>query len=232
MSASHVIFVPGLCCTADLFAHQLEHLREEFELRVADTTVDDTIHGMAKRAVLNAPQRFAVVGLSMGGYVALDIVQRMPERVSHLILIDTSARADREEQKEMRRQFVDLARRDGVRSANDAIYDRIVGVSNRTDGVLKARIDAMADAIGVDVYERQQTAIMGRRDSREELASIHVPTLVVVGAEDELTPPKLAHEMAARLPNVRLEEVPGAGHMSTMERPEALTALIADFLRS
>ena len=226
------MFVPGLLCTADLFAHQLEHLRQDFSLSLADTRSDVSLADMAERALASAPNRFALVGQSMAGYVAVEIMARAPERVTRLVLIDTSARADREEQKEVRRQSVDLARREGIRAANGAIYDRIVGASNRTDAGLKARIDRMADEIGVDTYARQQQAIMDRRDVREELSAIEIPVLVIVGTEDELTPPKLAHEMVSRLPNARLEEIPSCGHMSTMERPDAVTALIADFLKA
>ena len=230
MARPHVVFIPGLQCTADLFRDQLAHLSEGFDCRVADTTSDETIEAMAERLLAAAPERFSLVGLSMGGYVAFETLARATGRVERLVLIDTSARADREEQKSARRQIMAIAERDGPRAAVDAVYDRIVAPGNQNDGVLRARIDAMADEIGLQTYLNQQTAIMERRDVREELVRVRTPTLIVVGEEDALTPPKLSEEMRELIPNARLEHVPRCGHMATMEQPAIVNGLLERFL--
>lgn len=230
MARPHVVFIPGLQCTADLFSHQLAHLSRSFDCTLADTLSDETIDSMATRLLEAAPERFSLVGLSMGGYVAFETIARAPDRVERLVLIDTSARADREEQKAARRDIMRIAERDGARAAVDAVYDRIVAPANASDDGLRARIHAMADDVGVPAYLRQQAAIMERRDVREELRGVRLPTLVVVGEEDALTPPKLSEEMAGLIPNAHLEQIAQCGHMATMEQPAIVSGLLERFL--
>ena len=105
----HLILLPGLLCDAALWRHQIEYLKDIVTISVADLTVDDSIFAMAERVLANAPARFALAGLSMGGYVAQEIMRMAPERVERLALVDTNARADREDQAKARRDLIALA---------------------------------------------------------------------------------------------------------------------------
>jgi pimeloyl-ACP methyl ester carboxylesterase len=232
-----LLLLPGLLCDARLWRTQVADLAGQARCQVADLTLDDTVAPMAARALAGAPPRFALCGLSMGGYVAFEILRQAPERVERLALLDTSARPDTPEQARRRRGLVALAR-SGVGQAGGATGFR--GVTPRLlpqllhpanlGGPLGAEVMAMAEAVGRDAFLRQQAAILGRPDSRALLPGIRVPSLVAVGEADALTPPALAEEIAAGIPGARLAVLPGCGHLPPIEDPAAVTALLRGWL--
>lgn len=226
-----VIFVPGLNCDADLFRDQIAALSGERETRVADHARDDSIAAIARRILDETrEERFALIGLSMGGYVALEVQAQAPGRVSRLGLFDTQARADSEEAKENRRRLIKLAEAGRFDEVCEALWPRLVAENRLDDVALRERVDAMAHRIGPEGFVRQQEAIMGRRDHRDRLAGIAVPTLVLVGADDRLTPPYLAQEMAEAIGPSTLGVVPDCGHLATIERPESVNRALLAFL--
>ncbi len=182
---------------------------------------------MARRALAAAPPRFALAGLSMGGYVAMEIMRRAPGRISRLALLDTSARTDTPEQAERRREAIGLAEGGDFGSVADRMLPNLVHPEWLADQALVSAIGAMAQRLGKDGFLRKQRAIMGRIDSRPHLPRVACPTLVLCGREDVSTPLPLHEEMAALVPGVRLEVVERCGHMSAMERP----AEVSDALR-
>jgi len=228
-----IIFIPGLICDADLFADQFAIARARHPVAVADTTRDDTIAGMAARLLDDHPDdELILIGLSMGGYIALEAQARAPERVSRIALFDTSARADTPEATENRRKLIALTEAGGFEEACRSLWPKFVAQGRREDAALQARIAAMAANIGPEAFIRQQHAIIGRRDHRERLASIAIPALVIVGDEDALTPPALSQEMAEALPEATLGIIPDCGHLATMERPEAVNRALEAWLAS
>jgi len=224
-----LLLLPGLLCDARLWRDQAAALAPLARPVVADLTQDSRIEAMAARALAAVEGRFALAGLSMGGYVAFEIMRRAPERVTRLALFDTSARADTPEQTRRRRGLIALARQGQFRGVTPRLLPQLIHPS-RLDGPLAAEVMAMAERVGRDAFLRQQEAIMHRPDSRPDLARITVPTLVAVGAEDRLTPPELAAEMAALIPGARLRLFADAGHLPPMETPEAVTAAMAEWL--
>ena len=213
-----IVFLPGLICDARLWRDVIDGLADTVAPIVADLRLDETIAGMAARTLAAAPPRFALAGLSMGGYVALEIMRQAPERVTHLALFDTSARADTEERRETRRKGIEMIGQ-----------GKFIGVSRGLLGSLLAphhlgtpladEVQAMSERVGGEVYTRQQKAIMNRVDSVPLLKDIAVPTLVGVGALDKMTPPELAEEMADLIPGAELVRFPDAAHLPTMENP-------------
>jgi pimeloyl-ACP methyl ester carboxylesterase len=230
MKSGTLIFVPGLLCTGELFAPQVAALNERYDVRIADTLSDTTIDAMADRILAQAPERFALAGLSMGGYVALSLARKAPERLEKLVLMDTSARPDTEEQTVNRRRLVELAQRSGMGPVSQVLSEKVLAERNRDDRRIRALVDGMAEEIGVETFLIQQEAIIGRVDSRPHLSAIAVPTLVIVGEEDELTPIALAREIADGLADARLVAIPEAGHMVTIEAPDAATRALEAFL--
>lgn len=222
-----VVVVPGLLCTADLFRAQIEALAPDAVL-VADTTNDDSIAAMAARLLAEAPPCFVLCGLSMGGYVALEVVRRAPERVSGLVLAATSARPDTPEQSATRRRLVALARRQGIGAVAEALCPRLLGPSARQDGAMRDRVRDMAEAVGIAAFERQQTAIVGRSDQRRMLSRLTIPTTVLVGTADEIIPVACSQEMASAIPHARLRTLDGAGHLLSMEAHDAVTGALAE----
>jgi pimeloyl-ACP methyl ester carboxylesterase len=225
-----LLLLPGLLCDAALWEHQATHLAEIADVAVADLSGAESIDELAEAVLDDAPDRFALAGLSMGGYVALAILRRAPERVDRLALLNTSARADTREQSRRRRGLIALARRGRFKGVTPRLLPTLVHPDRLEDAPLVEAVTAMAERVGTDAFVRQERAILARPDSRHRLAEIDCPTLVVVGRQDELTPPELGEEMAGLLPRARLAVVEDCGHLSTMERPQAVTALLRDWL--
>ena len=225
-----VILVPGLLCDADLWTHQRDHLADIADIRIADVTRHDTMDGMAEAILSDAPATFALAGLSMGGYVAHAIMARAAERVTRLALLDTSAIADSAEAIVRRKALIDMSKVGKFRGVTDRLLPMLVDPARLDDSELTDRIKSMAENVGPDAFFRQQTAIMGRPDRRDQIRSYAVPTLVLCGRQDALTPLALHVEMAAAIPGARLAVIEQCGHLSTMERPQAVTALLRDWL--
>lgn len=227
-----LVLLPGLLCDAALWAHQIAGLEGIARCRVADLSGHDSVAGLAESVLAAAPDRFALAALSMGGYVAFEIMRRAPERVTALALMDTSARPDSEEQSEVRRGLIALSRRGRFKGVTPRLLPRLIHADRLGDPEPAGTVMAMAGRIGQDAFIRQQTAIMGRPDSRPGLGAIACPTLVAVGRQDVLTPPELAAEMAAGIPGARLEIIEASGHLPPLEQPEATTGLMRAWLEA
>jgi len=226
-----LLLLPGLLCDGRLWRDVLPPLAGLAEPRIADLTRADSIAQMARDALalVNDAPHFAVAGLSMGGYVALEIMRQAPARVARLALLDTSARPDTPEQTERRAALLALSRQGQFRGVTPRLLPLLIH-SSRQGSPLAQEVMDMAGRVGSEAFLRQQTAIMQRPDSRPGLAAIAVPTLVACGAEDALTPPGLHEEMAAMIPGARLLHFAGAGHLPTMEAPDAAAAALRDWL--
>ena len=230
MQSRHLVLIPGLLCTQNLYAAQIAALGGEVAIQVADHTRSDTMPAIAADVLAAAPERFALAGLSMGGYVALEVMRLAPERVERLALIDTSARPDTPEQTENRKRLVAIAEKKGIEVPARDMYPKLVAPVRADDATLQAAFFTMAAAIGSAGFARQQTAIAGRSDSRPSLPAIGCPTLVLVGEADQLTPPAMAEEMAAAIGSSRLAVIAGSGHLSPLEAPAAVTAELRKWL--
>ena len=231
MSGTSIVFIPGLMCTGRIYQHQAEHLGQTHPVLFANHSSAATMKEVAAQILKTAPDRFAVVGTSMGGYVALEIVRQAPDRVTSLILMSTSAKPDTPERSKGRReQVADARKATGMRAWTKALWPKIVHPARHEDHALLNVFIDMAEYLGVDAFERQIEAIISREDSRPLLATIKVPTLVVVGKDDTLILPDEGREIAAGISGAKLAEVDHAGHMCMTERPETVTKLLADFL--
>ena len=225
-----ILLVPGLNCSPRLYAAQMPALWRFGPVTVVDHTRDDTMAAIAKRILDAAPPRFALAGLSMGGYVALEIVRQAADRVERLALLDTGSRADAPEATAKRHANIALAQSGRFEDVIGPQFPLYVNPARANDAALKAEYLAMCHDVGPEAYVRQQKAIMTRADARPLLRTIRVPTLVLVGEQDAATPPALSDEMAAAIPGARLVKVAECGHLSTMERPEAVTRELVEWM--
>lgn len=229
MTPIPLLLLPGLLCDERLWCHQAAVLSDIASPIIADLTRDDTLAAMAERALAAAPERFALAGLSMGGYVAFEILRRAPERVTRLALFDTSAAPDTPNR---------LAQR--LAGISSLAVGRFVGVTKRllpqlvhadhVHGPVGAELVAMAARVGAEAYLRQSRAILDRPDSRPLLPTIAVPTLVAVGEEDVLTPPAAALEILHGIRDARFHLFRRCGHLPALERPEETARLLRDWL--
>ena len=229
-SSVPILLVPGLLCSARLYAPQIPALWPFGQIAVADHRQDADLAAIAARILKDAPPRFALAGLSMGGYIAFAMLRLAPERIARLALLDTSARPDTPEQTAGRKTQIAMAQAGRFGEIPALSIPRFLHRHRQHDERLTGIVRQMAQDTGPEAFVRQQNAIMSRPDSRPLLASIACPTMVLVGDGDEATPPELNQEIAGGIPGAKLVVVPDCGHLSTLEQPEAVNAALADWL--
>jgi len=226
-----LILIPGLLCDGALWAHQVVALSDIADVHVADIADEISMEDLAASVLDQAPDSFALAGLSMGGYVAQEIMRQDPGRVTHLALVDTNARADLPEQSEMRKALMSEADAGHFDEIAPKLLPKLVNAKHAKDPTIANVVLQMADRIGADGYHNQQTAILNRVDGRADLANISCPTLVLCGDEDELTPIAAHQEMVDGIgANASLVVVPDCGHLSPLEQPDAVTAAMRAWL--
>ena len=229
---SQILFIPGLLCTKAIFEAQFQAFEGIASCHVADTTGMTSITEMAERALEQMTGSFALLGFSMGGYVALEIMRLAPERVTHLALISTSAKPDTDERRNARQELVNLSKIGKFKGVTPRLLPRFFSPDALQDKATTDIVLAMGAEIGQENFMYQQTAIMSRIDQRPHLPAITVPSLVLCGTLDILTPPAESEEMADLLPNAELVLLEGIAHMASLEASEAVNkALLAWFAR-
>lgn len=228
-----LILLPALLCDQALYAHQAESLTDLVDVTIADVTKHDTMAALAKSVLDNAPSKtFSLAGLSMGGYIAQEIMRQAPERVSRLALIDTSPYADTPEQTERRRNFIEMTRHGQFKGVTSRLLPMYIHPDRMHDKDLIDLIQGMAARVGKDVFLKQQNAIITRPDGLNDLTKIRCPTMILCGRQDALSPLAVHEEMADRIPDAKLVVIEDCGHMSTIERPYAVTAAMRYWLQA
>lgn len=225
-----LILIPGLLCDEILWRHQVRALKDKADCLVADTTRHDRIEHLARSVLTTAPPRFALAGLSMGGYVALEIMRQNPERVLRLCLLDTTARPDTQEQRERRKLLLVMAKTGKFKGVTPRLLPVLIHPDRLNDAPLCETVMGMAERMGPEVFRRQQTAILNRIDSRPSLNLIACPTQIIGGMQDSLTPPQHLREMASSIPGAKLDLIENCGHLSTLERPDEVSSLMSKWL--
>lgn len=225
-----LVLVPGLACTRELFAAQISALASTWRIHVAEVGRDNSIPGMAARILGTVRGPFALAGLSMGGYVAFEVLRQDASRVTRLALLDTTAAADAEPARRRRSDLIAHARTGRLDRVHAALWPRLVAPDRLADSALEAVVRGMLERTGAETFIRQQTAILNRRDAGGDLAGIQVPTLVVVGEHDAITPVSAASEIAAGIASAELVVLREAGHLSPLEAPAAVTAALSSWL--
>ena len=225
-----LVLLPGLLCTRALWAPQIETLSPYADIQVPDVAAHGSMAEIATMVLQDAPERFSLAGLSMGGYVAFEILRQAPERVERVAFLDTSARPDIPETAARRRGLVELAQKGAFKGVTPKLLPMLIHPDRIDELVLTGTITAMAEDVGRDGFSRQQTAILGRADSRPDLARIKCPTTVIVGRQDILLPPDHAEEIADGISNAEMIYVEDSGHLPTLEQPEATTEAMRRWL--
>lgn len=200
------------------------------EVIVADNRSDDTIDGLAQRLLDSAPPTFVLVGHAMGGFVAFEVMRRAPGRVAKLALISTLASADGPAQTARRQGYIDLVESGQFDQVVEERIPILFPEEKRSDERLLGIARQMAADTGAETFLAQQRAIMARIDSRPRLGEIAVPTLLIWGEKDGITSRAHHEEILAAIPGARLEVIAGAGHLPTVEAPEAVVPLLDAFI--
>jgi pimeloyl-ACP methyl ester carboxylesterase len=228
-----LVLLPGALCDAALFRHQIAGLSDIADVKVGDLTRDDSISAMARRVLAAAPPRFALAGLSLGGYVALEIMRQGADRVSRLALLDTSAEPEVGGRGEAAGAAAPRAGATaGAQGASMPMTSLLVHPMRLGDRRLTVILNAMADRVGRKAFQRQQRASLERPDSRGDLAAIHCPTLLLAGRQDPLVPAAALEAMARAIAGARLSVIEECGHLSPLEKPEAVTKALREWLNT
>ncbi|MEB3753838.1 alpha/beta fold hydrolase [Acinetobacter sp. MD2(2019)] len=226
-----IVFIPGLLCDTQLWQNQIDAFSHLCSVQVADISLDDSITEMAKRLLANAPEKFNLVALSMGGYVAFEVVRLAPERVIKLTLMDTSARLDTPKAAKHRKATIEFTQLGKFMGVTDKLLPQLIHPSRVHDPIADI-IKSMALRVGKTAFLKQQHAILHRQDARALLAEIEIPTLVIVGEQDLVTPLSHAQEIQQGIPTAKLHILPNCGHLPPLEYPNETTALLKDWFSS
>ena len=230
MAKPTLVLLPGLLNTRRLFERQIADLADLVDVVVPELWHYDTIGGMAQAALDAASGRFALGGFSMGGYVSLEVMRRAPDRVERLALMDTQAVPDSPESSARRRGFIEQTKMGRFHGVQPSLLPQIIHRSRLDDSSVVQPILGMSKEVGAKGFINEQTAMIARADSRHGLVDIDVPTVVLVGRQDQATPLPRSQEMAADIANARLVVLEQCGHMSPLEKPDEVSAALRRWL--
>lgn len=226
----HLVLLPGLVNDSRLWHNQAAGLAGIAQVSVGDLTKGHTIAEMASDVLANAPsEQFALAGLSMGGYVALEVMRQAPERILALALLDTSARPDTPTALENRSAAIEQAEKN-YQSVIEGLMPKQLHPVHLEDADLVSMITDMAVSLGNKIFIRQQRAIAGRIDSIPTLSQIKCPTLVLCGREDAITPIGLHQEMVTEIEGSGLVILDTCGHLSALEQPTRVNEALTQWL--
>lgn len=214
-----------------LYAAQVAALEGDYECTVFAFRDHDSLGAMAEELLANTPARFTLIGLSLGGYLAFEIIRRQLQRLQRLVLMDTTAVADHPARRAGRHADIAKVRVGGIDALIPELPARWLHPSHVQRAELIKLMSDMARSIGARGQLNQQTAMLARPDSHDDLARVRVPTLVMCGRDDPVTPVRDHEAMAAAIPGARLEIIENCGHLSTIEQPESVNRVLTDWLR-
>jgi pimeloyl-ACP methyl ester carboxylesterase len=244
-----VVLIHAFPLNADMWRPQLERVPDGWRFIAPDlrgfgpasgppsvppaTAVDDFAGDVGTLLDRLHIDRAIIGGLSMGGYVTFALFRKSPERFSGLMLADTKASADSAEGREGRRKMIELVRASGATAVADQMLPKLLGAASTTARPeLQSEVRQMIESTSVAAIAGALEALSNRPDSTPDLARMTCPALIVVGAEDVLTPVADAEAMDRRIARSSLVVLPGAGHLSNLESPDAFSRALADFLAS
>jgi pimeloyl-ACP methyl ester carboxylesterase len=219
-----------MMCDARLFAPQIAALSAGRAVLVPPLTGTNTIAGMAHLVLKFAPPQFALAGLSMGGIVAMEIMRHAPERVTHLALMATNPKAEDPAVSANREHQKAQVRQGHLRAVlRDEMKPNYLTDSAHKDDILDLCM-TMAMDLGPEAFLNQSEALATRPDQQDNLKLVNVPSLILCGKEDRLCPLDRHVLLAQLIPGARLEVIDGAGHLPTLEQPEATTTALRIWL--
>ena len=228
MSLPALVLLPGMMCDARMYAPQIEALKDIAECQVGYLGGADNIAEIAKQVLLNAPEKFALAGLSMGGIVAMEVARQAPQRVTRLALMDTNPWVEEDDVKATRNRQIYAAEAGQLEQLlRETMVPRYLA---NPFSLLTELCVQMGLTLGKDVFIRQSLALQTRHDQKVTLANFNKPCLVLMGEEDELCPIDRHECMVALLPQVAFVKIANAGHIPTLEKPAATNAALKQWM--
>jgi pimeloyl-ACP methyl ester carboxylesterase len=227
-----LVLLPGMMCDARLFGPQIAAFSADRTIHVATLAEHETMEALAAGILASAPPRFALAGLSMGGIAAMEVVRQAPERVERIALLDTNPMAETEEKKASREPQIEKVRQGGLRAVmRDEMKPNYLADGPMREDILDLCME-MAEALGPQAFIRQSRALQTRRDQQETLRNLGMPALLLCGEEDQLCPVERHEFMHGLITGSRLEVIPRAGHLTTLEQPAATNQALSRWLEA
>ncbi|MEL6684183.1 MAG: alpha/beta fold hydrolase [Pseudomonadota bacterium] len=225
-----LVFLPGMMCDARLYSAQIAAFSYAHPILTMPMNARDTVEALAADILAHAPPRFALAGLSMGGIVAMEVMRQAPERITRLALLDTNPKAEVAAVAQNREPQIEKVRNGHLRAVmRDEMKPNYLTDGPRVGQILDLCM-AMAETLGPDVFINQSRALQSRPDQQDTLRAVKVPTLILCGEDDALCPihrHELMHEL---IPGSTLTIIKNAGHLPTLEQPDATNEALAKWL--
>jgi pimeloyl-ACP methyl ester carboxylesterase len=227
-----LVLIPGMMCDARLFGPQIDALSSDWPILLAPIAAHDNIAALARDILTWAPGRFALAGLSMGGIVAMEMLRQAPDRIERLALLDTNPLAETDEAKDRREPQIIRVRNGQLRGVmRDEMKPNYLADGPNRGEILDLCM-VMAETLGPDVFVRQSRALQSRRDQSDVLQAYSGRSLILCGREDALCPVERHDLMHSLLANATLQVIENAGHLPTLEQPEATTTAMINWLQA
>ena len=223
----NLVLIPGALATTHFWCHQERYFQGRMSIHHAPSFSDHSISAMAKKIVNHLPEKFVLIGFSLGGYIALEVMRYIPDRVEKLILINSSARAISQQAR--------LERLRALHLINKGKFDFLISLILKKSiysqhPVLLPALTKMAREVGAQGYAQQLTAILNKPDHTQLLATIPCPTLFVASKNDRVVAPECSEHMAAHVKNSQLIYIENCGHIAPLEQPNKINQILADWI--
>ena len=225
-----IYLLPGLLCDRDVWQFQREALQVHADVRIPDYTGIDYLEKMADRILAEAPDRFSVIGHSMGGRVGLELIHKAPERLEHLVLISVGAHPVNDEECEQRSSLVEEAASIGMDKYAESWAELMFSYTDKANQEIRQCIKDMARRQSLDDFIAHITAGLGRNDQTQYLPDITIPVLLIVGEKDRWSPISQHEAIREQLSEAKLKIIPDAGHMVILDQAEAVNRVLLDWL--
>ena len=224
-----IVLIPGALATPDFWHHQEHHLKGKMRIHHASDFPGQSIAEMADKIIGNLPEKFSLIGFSLGGYIALELIRQIPHRIEKLILINAAAKAVCERGQIERERSLDLINKGKFDFLVNLIFKNSIHDKKKYHELLSL-LKAMAQKIGAERYMHQLTAILNKPDQTELLATIQCPTLLIASLEDNVMPIERSEHMATHIKDSKLVYIENCGHMAPLEQPDAINQILSGWL--
>ncbi|NDY81684.1 alpha/beta fold hydrolase [Orrella sp. NBD-18] len=226
-----LVMLSGHMCSEALWQNQVDHFSDRYRCMPMVFRQGDSIADFAQQVLQHAPEEFYLMGLSMGGYVAFEVMRRAPERVIRLALLDTSAESENPERTIQRKIDLQTANEKGLAALADQLPARWMHPDMVAKPTLFEKVREMVLNVGLKAFGQQQRAIIERANSFSSLKNIQCPTLVLCGRQDTSTPVSMHEDIVKQVPQAKLVIIEHCGHLSTMEQPAEVNRALDAWLK-
>ena len=226
-----LVMIPGTLCNGALFQHQARHFESQYEVLVVDSSTSATLHDQAKEVLNSISGKFTWMGLSYGAMVGFEIIRQASERVKKLIILNSNHKKPSDQTRTKFEKFDAMIGEGRFHDITpDYLLSSMLYRGHLKNEALCRSVINMADSVGIEGFKNQVSAQLDRPDSSETLRNISCPTLIIAGEQDRICPVEWHYEMHDMVPRSNLEVINHCGHLSTMEQPEEVNKIIANWI--